>query len=143
MDNSSPNKDKNDIGTGIGTRIVNLGSTNCDVISMRIVGQVIGAFCIFLYADWKGRKPALMITYNISLRFGLSIRISEHNSSICIWSVDWDWYWGRSGNHNSLYRRDITKVKAWQVYLDYIPNRDYQLQELFRTCYFKRVGYWE
>jgi len=64
------------------------------VISMRIVGQVIGAFCIFLSADWKGRKPALMITHNISLRFGLSIRISEHNSSICIWSVDWDWYWG-------------------------------------------------
>ncbi|MFZ1876017.1 MAG: hypothetical protein WAU25_03190 [Nitrososphaeraceae archaeon] len=29
MGNSSPNRDKNDIGTGIGTRIVNLGSTNC------------------------------------------------------------------------------------------------------------------
>src|SRR6185437_2497553 len=31
-------------------------------ISMRILGQVVGAFCISAYADWYGRKPALMIT---------------------------------------------------------------------------------
>jgi MFS transporter, putative metabolite:H+ symporter len=31
-------------------------------ISTRVLGQVIGAFSISIIADWKGRRPALMIT---------------------------------------------------------------------------------
>jgi MFS transporter, putative metabolite:H+ symporter len=31
-------------------------------ISTRVLGQVVGAFCISIIADWKGRRPALMIT---------------------------------------------------------------------------------
>jgi MFS transporter, putative metabolite:H+ symporter len=45
-------------------------------ISTRILGQVIGAFCMAIYADWKGRKPALIITLMILAIGSILVAIS-------------------------------------------------------------------
>jgi MFS transporter, putative metabolite:H+ symporter len=45
-------------------------------ISLRILGQVIGAFCVAVYADWKGRKPALIITLIILATGSILVAIS-------------------------------------------------------------------
>lgn len=50
-------------------------------ISMRILGQVIGAFCSTIYADFYGRKPALIITHNYSHRIYISSSINKYIST--------------------------------------------------------------
>jgi MFS transporter, putative metabolite:H+ symporter len=45
-------------------------------ISLRILGQVIGAFCVAVYADWKRRKPALIITLIILATGSILVAIS-------------------------------------------------------------------
>jgi putative MFS transporter len=57
------------------------------VISMRILGQVTGALCISLYADWKGRKPALIISL-IMLALGSAlISVSVNIFQISVFSL--------------------------------------------------------
>ena len=57
------------------------------VISMRILGQVIGAFCISLYADWRGRKPALMITLIILALGSVLVSISVNIIQVSVFSL--------------------------------------------------------
>jgi putative MFS transporter len=57
------------------------------VISMRILGQVIGAFCISLYADWEGRKPALMITLTILALGSALISVSVNIIQVSVFSL--------------------------------------------------------
>lgn len=47
-------------------------------ISMRILGQVVGAFCIPIYADSCGRKPALIITLIILATGSILVAISTN-----------------------------------------------------------------
>ena len=47
-------------------------------ISMRILGQVIGAFCITICADFYGRKPALLITLIILATGSILVAVSAN-----------------------------------------------------------------
>ena len=53
-------------------------------ISMRILGQVVGAFCISTYADWCEKTCTYDYSYNFSNRLDLGSSIDKHISSIYI-----------------------------------------------------------
>ena len=56
-------------------------------ISMRILGQVIGAFCITIYADFYGRKPALIITLIILATGSILVAVSTNIFQISIFRL--------------------------------------------------------
>ena len=56
-------------------------------ISMRILGQVIGAFCMAVYADWKGRKPALIITLIILAIGSILVAISTNIFQVSVFRL--------------------------------------------------------
>ena len=56
-------------------------------ISMRILGQVVGAFCISTYADWYGRKPALMITLTTLATGSILVAVSTNIFQVSIFRL--------------------------------------------------------
>jgi putative MFS transporter len=56
-------------------------------ISMRILGQVIGAFCISIFADWYGRKPALVLTLLILAAGSILTAISTDIMQVSIFRL--------------------------------------------------------
>jgi putative MFS transporter len=56
-------------------------------ISMRVLGQVVGAFCISIIADWRGRRPALMITLIILAVGSILVSISTNISQVSVFRL--------------------------------------------------------
>ena len=56
-------------------------------ISMRVLGQVVGAFCISIIADWKGRRPALMITLIILAVGSILVSISTNIFQVSVFRL--------------------------------------------------------
>jgi putative MFS transporter len=56
-------------------------------ISTRVLGQVIGAFCMAIYADWKGRKPALTITLMILAIGSILVAISTNIFQVSVFRL--------------------------------------------------------
>jgi len=56
-------------------------------ISMRVLGQVVGAFCIPIFADWKGRRPALMITLIILSVGSILVSVSSNIIQISVFRL--------------------------------------------------------
>jgi MFS transporter, putative metabolite:H+ symporter len=56
-------------------------------ISMRLLGQVIGAFCIPIYADWYGRKPALLVTLIILAIGSILVAISANIFQVSVFRL--------------------------------------------------------
>ena len=97
-------------------------------ISMRILGQVIGAFCITIYADFYGRKPALIITLIILATGSILVAVSTNIFQISIFRLLTGIGIGAEVVIAAcLYWRDITKVKAWKIHFTHILNRNYRI----------------
>lgn len=56
-------------------------------ISMRVLGQVVGAFCISIIADWKGRRPALMITLIILAVGSILVSVSTNIFQVSVFRL--------------------------------------------------------
>jgi MFS transporter, putative metabolite:H+ symporter len=56
-------------------------------ISMRVLGQVVGAVCISTIADWRGRRPALMITLIILALGSILVSISTNISQVSVFRL--------------------------------------------------------
>ncbi|HEY7080644.1 MAG TPA: MFS transporter [Nitrososphaeraceae archaeon] len=56
-------------------------------ISMRVIGQVIGAFCITICADFYGRKPALLVSLIILVIGSILVAISTNIFQVSIFRL--------------------------------------------------------
>lgn len=56
-------------------------------ISMRVLGQVIGAFCITIYADFWGRKPALLVSLIILATGSILVVLSTNIFQVSVFRL--------------------------------------------------------